>query len=142
MNHDVILRILLSTEFRSESFSKATIYINFKMYNHFNFQHKEHPINLSSRTFFHRISAFSKRFFFLFLFMNCIFTNYCVCFFFCRIAKRWAGAGVFESNKKCYSRFGTRSDFGVFGEKHRRTQGEFRSANLFIHTFNMFLYKI
>jgi len=42
-----------------------------------------------------------------------------------RRAKGWTGARVFESHGKCHRRFGAGSDFGVFGEKHRRTQSKF-----------------
>lgn len=42
-----------------------------------------------------------------------------------RCAKGWARARVFESHGKCHCRFGAGSDFGVFCEKHRRTQSKF-----------------
>lgn len=49
-----------------------------------------------------------------------------------RCAKGWAGARVFESHGKCHSRFGAGSNFGVFGEKHRRTQSKFEKKNFFV----------
>jgi hypothetical protein len=62
-----------------------------------------------------------------------------------RRAKGWTRARVFESHGKCHCRFGARSDFGVFREKHRRTQSKFgqkQTILLLISYFNWYSHKI